>query len=171
MSKTNTQRADAIPESGTVTVACNHVNGLKLKLYNMEDSEEPVLGGGMRVRKVEVETGDFVVIRGPRFSAENQQRGPKSYGYVLTPGVSAAFMKKWMEDNRSTQLVVNKVIMVHANSDLAKDAAKDNRDRKSGLEPIIPGTDDKGKPNDARIPRPLMTAIGGVSSIETSDIE
>ena len=107
MSKSNAQRADAIPESGTVTVACNHANGLKLKLYNMEDSEEPVLGGGTRIRKVAVETGDSMVIRGPRFSAENQQRGPKAYGYVLTPGVSAAFMKKWMEDNKGTQLVLN----------------------------------------------------------------
>jgi hypothetical protein len=158
----------AIPDAGTVTVACNVVNGLKLKTYEMEESEEPVLGGGTRIRQVAVETGDFVVIKGPRYSAENQQRGPRAYGYVLTHGVSAAFMQRWMKDNARTLLVQNSCVLVHKNDSDAKAAAKDCKDFKSGLEPIKPGMTN-GKPNDLRIPRPLKTAIGGVSGIETDE--
>jgi|SRR5580700_25691 hypothetical protein len=159
-------KGDEIPNNGTVTVACNvATTGIVLQLYEFEESEEPVLGGGTRVRKVAVAVGDPITIFGTSVAKGVVPRCEILMGYALTKNVDAQFIKKWLKDNAQSPLVKNGCIHAWATNRDNRNWTKENESRRSGLQPIVPGVDDKGRPLDLRVPRRRNTGIGNVGAI------
>jgi hypothetical protein len=135
----------------TVTVACKMPNGLTLRLFAMEEHTEPVMGGGHRTFQKAVDVGARVVIAGTATPFGSAPKAEVVGGYALTRNVDADFFAKWMEQNKDSALVRNKLIFAHAKTDTARGAAAEMAETRSGLEPLMPDT-------DPRIPKNVKTA-------------
>lgn len=145
-------RPEQIPDTGTVTVCCNIPNGLLLHLYDFEKDYEPVLGGGQReIKRAVRRTETPVVIFGPKRDVKIEYLIVGNY--ALTPNVDAAFFSEWLEQNKNSPLVKNGCIYALADEASARDWAKENEARKSGLEPL----DMSSAVPDARVPRSIKT--------------
>lgn len=127
--------------ASTVTVACKIPNGLILRVFNQEEYDEPVLGGGVRKAKRAVQVGNPVKIDGPAVPFGMQPNSPISGGYALTAGVDADIWTKWLEQNADLDAVKNKLVFAHARQDSAAAEARENETRVSGLQPIDPNGD------------------------------
>lgn len=146
----------------TVTVACKFQAGLLLRLCAPRTVAEPLMGGGSREVKQYFPVGEPVYVHGP---AEPAGQAPEGYvrpqlqdGYALTHGIDADFFAEWLKQNKDTDLVRSRVIFAASGADAVQGQAKDNRDVRSGFEPINP----KGDP---RTPKP----IAGVGAIMPAD--
>jgi hypothetical protein len=124
----------------TVVVACKVPNGLILRLHEIIEQPEPVMGGGTRMVKVAVQKGDAVKIKGPTGDF-GQPRGPTKGGFALTRNIPAAFWSQWLKQNRDLDIVKNGLVFAHTKPANTEAQARDHRTLKSGLEPIIPDTD------------------------------
>lgn len=153
-----------VSKSGkTVTVGCKIPTGLKLQLFRKVQWPEETRGGTI-MRDRWDRYGAHVIVRGP---AVPTGTAPKGYrrpaaivgGYGITPNVDADFMREWMQQNAQNPVVVSGMIFVQNDNASAVDQSKDQRELRSGLEPIVPD-------NDPRIPKPVD---GNVGSIETAE--
>lgn len=130
--------APVLPRSSsTVTVACKLPSGIIMRLFKMEEMQEPAPGGTRTIKKAR-QVGETFQIRGvavpfgviPSFRIVG--------GYALTPGVPRQFWEDWLEQNEELELVKNKLIFAHEQQDYVVDKAKDQASIRSGLEPIDP---------------------------------
>lgn len=145
----------------TVTVACKLPHGLRLRLFDMVDASEPVMGGGTRTFKRAQEIGEPVVIRGyramPFLEREEGAKFPNG-GYALTPGVDKEFWEKWLEQNQDLEAVKNNLVFAAGKTENARAEAVGFVDQLCGLEPmnmtLVPGKK-KGTmvAADKRVPR------------------
>ena len=134
--------------AATVTVACKVPNGLILRLGTMETSPVPILGGGTRSEKRWRYDGAQVRINGPKRAVEGgDPSSPIANGYALTFGVPSEFMKRWMADNKDSDIVQKGLIVVHEKRDELKAMTAEHRDTRTGLEPMA-------QDDDKRIPKP-----------------
>jgi hypothetical protein len=145
---------------GVVTVACKVPNGLILRLFKMVDFEEPVIGGGIRTSKRGQPdmSKPPVLVNGP--GGIGFGHAPKCQiadGYGLTPNVDADFFAEWMRQNADLDAVKNRMIFAHEKQDTITKMARDNEKRRSGMEPIEPGSD----------PRRPKSPLRQVGNIET----
>ena len=130
-----------------VTVACKIANGVILRGEKQVTRVEPVMGGGTREIVEWVATGERIKIHGPaRAKGEDPSADGMSRGYALTFGVDADLWARWLENNKSTDMVVNRQIFAHEKQDSLRSIARDHEAVKSGMEPIVPD-------DDARIPK------------------
>lgn len=121
----------------TVTVACKHPHGLKLRLFEMVERTE-VTHGGTRTIKVAQERHDTVTIKG---NAHPQNRAPNatiSHGFALTHGVPKEFWDAWVEQNKDSDLVKNGLIFAHAGAANTEAESREKESVKSGLERLDP---------------------------------
>jgi hypothetical protein len=155
------QTAPALPEgikpaprpatgTATVTVACKVPNGLILRTWKMEDTTEPLFGGGERTIKngKAFQVGEDVVIHGSALNPLTLRAGelpeyPHVGGFALTHGVPADFWELWREQHADHPAVKNGLIFAYASQDAAAGAARDRKDLVSGFEGIDP--DDPAK--------------------------
>ena len=139
-----------------VTVACKHPNGILLRLFKLEKGHEPVMGGGIKEIKVPVQVGDTIRINGnrkPRDAGEDTVTQEIAGGYGLTHGVDAEFFAEWMKQNSDHPMVKNNLIFASPSGTDATAQAKEQKDLRSGLEPLIPPAAKAGEKNaDPRIP-------------------
>ena len=121
----------------TVTVACKLPNGLKLRLFEMIEHDEPVMGGGYRTVKIARKVGETITLNGcaAPFGVTKHLVG----GYALTLGVPADFMAAWMDQNKGSPLIESKQIVVHVKD--TEGAAREHAAVRSGLEPLSPKGD------------------------------
>lgn len=119
----------------TVTVACKLPNGLILRTFDMVKTTEPAPGGTRDFEIARPREGQ-VFINGSRTPPGVQVDHAHVGGYALTTGVDAAFFELWMKQNAESDIVRNKLIFAHATDTAA--VAKENKSRKSGLEPLDP---------------------------------
>lgn len=141
----------------TVTIACKMPNGLILRLFDMIDGSEPVMGGGTRSVKVAQEVSERVVIHG--FS-HPQNAAPKALivgGYALTSGVSKEFWDRWLKDNANTAIVKNRLIFAHEKQDNTKAEAREKKETRSGLERLDPKKLPKGIQRSDLMPKVAET--------------
>jgi hypothetical protein len=129
---------------GTVTVACKVPSGLHLRLFRMEDFNEPVMGGGTRTVKRAVEMGQRVTVKGFAHPSDKAPTAQISGGYALTPGVDADFFKAWLEQNAESAIVKNKLIFAHEKATYAESQSREQAELVCGLEPIDPAKMPKG---------------------------
>lgn len=130
--------------AGTVTVACKMPNGLQLRVFKMVDGIEPILGGGHRTIQRAEQVGGAVKVNGPVVPYGQVPKHTIVGGYALTPGVDADFWAAWYEQNKSTELVKNKIIFGSEQEDKIKRHAEAHAKVKSGLEPIDPENPPQG---------------------------
>lgn len=136
---------------GKITVGCKLPNGLILRLFRMSDRVENVAGGGTRTFKIAEQVADHVVIKGNKLPFGEAPEYQIIGNYALTIGVDADFFAEWMKQNADHEAVKQGLIFAATNQSDAIDIAKDNRERKSGLEPIVPAEHGvKGKPGPVR---------------------
>lgn len=146
----------------TVVVACKVPNGLILANYNMVDCDIMLPGGGKTTTKRAERNGEPITVKGPGRKFNEPPSTVDANGYALTRGVDASFWDAWLEANKTSAYVVNKQIFAYEREDDTRAVTAENKDRKSGLEPIGTATDDKGRPLDQRIPKKLH----GVGAVE-----
>jgi hypothetical protein len=155
------KRATAPAKTGsTVTVACKVPNGVVLQLcQKVEWDEETPSGSRKRVRYDK--TGETFVVRGPAvpYGNPNVAATPLVGGYALTPGVPEDFWKAWLEQNKTTDMVTSGMIFAHGKVADTRAEAREKKDLRSGLEPLVPDT-------DRRMPRSVSGGVTGVSTAE-----
>jgi hypothetical protein len=138
----------------TVTVACKLPNGIILHLDELVEHDVPVLGGGYRTEKRAQRVGQTVKINGNRAPYGKLPKGPivgteeqtPELGYALTHGVDAEFWAKWVEQNKKSDIFINKLIFAYEKQDAVEGKAKSYAKQRSGLEPVVPD-------GDPRIPK------------------
>lgn len=121
--------------TGTVSVACKIPMGLRLRVFDMIDGSEPVMGGGSRAVKIAQQRPGYVDIAGNSVAMGEQK--PLSGGYMLTHNVDADFWTQWLEQNKESRLVTEHLIFALPQNKAA-DAAKEKREIKSGMERLDP---------------------------------
>lgn len=131
------QHGGSLILSNTVTVACKLPAGVVLRVFEMIDHTEPVLGGGVRATKLSRETSR-VTIKGTAVPFGKAPPGEGLGGYALTYGVDAALWEAWYHANQNSDLVRNKLIFAHEDSDKVSGAAKDLAENESGMEGVNP---------------------------------
>ena len=164
------ERAPRIPltevvrSNKTVIVACKVPNGVILKVWRFEDDEEAVLGGGKRTFKRPVQDGPSYELKGPAAPVRGRPQAPVAGGYALNKGIPLEFWQKWLEQYKDSALVVNKMVFAAEKPDRIIAEARDNRDVRSNMEPLRPGTDTKGKNIDPRIPQAPSRNVSAVTT-------
>lgn len=120
---------------GTVTIGCKLPSGVHLNIFTMEDSQEPIMGGGWRVIKKASFAGR-VTIKGVGRRVDD----PRVVGgYALTPNVDADVWAEWLKQNKDSDLVKNRMVFAHVKQAEAEAQARDQQSLRSGLEPVDPG--------------------------------
>lgn len=156
----------------TVTVACKHPPGIFMRIFAREEYDIPILGGGMKKDSRAIALCDPIKINGPAVPFGQTAPFVISGGYALTPNVPADIALKWMEDNRDSAMVKNKVVFVHAKQAGAVDQAKDQKEVLSGLERLDARMVRKGErmvPRDARWPKatnPNLTVVASDTRVD-----
>ena len=139
-----------LPESGNVTVGCKLPNGLILRLFDMAETEELVLGGGVRTinRAVLKDVGP-VTIKGcaAPFGTPVLTVG----GYAFTHNVDAQFYAEWVRQNWDSDIVKNHLIFAQAEQENARSQGQDQGEILSGLQPL-------SQDRDPRAPRKVEPA-------------
>jgi hypothetical protein len=132
--------------AGTVTVGCKLPHGLELRVFEMEERDEAVIGGGTRVVKVARSAGTSVQINGNAVPHGQAPRHQIVGGFAITSGVDADFWAKWLEQNKDSAIVKSGLIFAAAKAEDIKTEGCNRAKIKSGLEPLA-------QSGDARAPK------------------
>jgi len=128
----------ATTSTDTVVVACKLPHGLILRVFEMVEFDEPVLGGGFRRSKISQERPERFTING--FS-HPQNRAPSHAiveGFALTPGVPKELWDRWLSQNQRSDMVKNGLIFAQPKTEMAEAASVERKKIKSGLERLDP---------------------------------
>jgi hypothetical protein len=127
------------PATGTdtVTVACKIPQGMNCRLHEKKRVTEVTLGGSRDVEQYFATDKGFIV-HGP---AHAQNEGPRHLtvaGYAITRGIPKHLWDAWYEQNLELDAVEKNMIFAYGSINDAKEAAKDGRGIKTGLERLNP---------------------------------
>lgn len=145
--------------SGVVTVACKLPNGLILRVFDMAEDHEPVLGGGSRKVSKAVPREDTYAVHGSAKPFNQEVDWQIIGGYGLTPNIPREFYDKWEEQNASAAYVKNALVFAYERMENCVSAAKDHKEVLSGMQPLTPNT-------DSRLPK---SGRGEVGKLETAE--
>jgi hypothetical protein len=137
----------------TVTVGCKIPNGLILRTFRPATVIEQTQGGGHKEVTISEPTGEQVVLNGSRYdsgSEEDERPYIIMAGVGFTPNVAKEFFDRWLEQNKSSDIVKRGLIFARGGEADLRSQASEMREVKSGLEPIDPA-----KPG-ARINEPRL---------------
>lgn len=129
---------EALPESGTVTVACKMPNGVQLRVFRMVEQAELVMGGGTRMTQRAEPIGNPVILKGNAIPFGVTPEHKIIGGYALTEDVDAQFFRKWLEQNADSALVQNKLVFAWEKVSTVEGQAREQALLRSGLEPEDP---------------------------------
>lgn len=146
---------------GTLTVACSIPNGLKLRIFEMQKYDVPVMGGGVKEEQRAVQKREPVIIHGPAAPFGMAPAVPVRGGYALTYNVDADFFNDWLKQNKDHDAVKAGLIFAHEKGANAGDKAKEMREIRSGLEPLTPDTD----------PRIGKTTNKNLTDVKTAELK
>lgn len=133
----------------TVTVACKCPTGLHLRIFKwvVDRGTRPAVGEEQP--KIAVEDGNYkpVKINGPH---RYYFPGPApefaiSGGYAITTGVDRDWWEKWLEQNKESAIVVNKLIWALPTEQEVIREARNLKEIKSGFEPLVIGEKPVGR--------------------------
>lgn len=142
--------------ANTVTVACKIPAGIFMQGYTMEPHQEPILGGGYRETNIAVPKGPRVKINGPAAAQGAVSPHLGAGGYAMTHNVPADTAKAWMEANKDTSMVKNRLVFLSEKAEEVAAKAKNAHAARSGLERLdVSMKSENGKqvPSDPRWPR------------------
>ena len=118
----------------TVTVALKHPSGLMLRVFDIEEGTEPVMGGGSRPVKIATQRGEMIKINGTPVNGDTHLNG----GFALTHNVPKDFWDLWLKQNEGAEIIKQGLIFSYAAPAKAGDAATERAELKSGLERLDP---------------------------------
>ncbi len=124
--------------SATVTVALKHPHGLVLRLYDMVEVNEPVMGGGSRLVKVARYNGKQVILKGYSPKGSSVPLPAVDSSFALTSGVPKDFWDAWLAQNRDHPFVVNGIIFASTDSKYVGDKSREREELRCGMEPLNP---------------------------------
>ncbi|KAA0089357.1 hypothetical protein CIW54_07790 [Paraburkholderia sp. T12-10] len=147
---------EASTSNATVTVASKAPFDIILKLYDLVELSEPVMGGGYRTFKQYQErlTVKPIVIQGNSWA---QNQGPHQQivgGFAITHDVPKAFWDEWYEANKNSDYIKNEMIFAHAEAASVTSRATDMKDVKSNIERLDPKNLPRGVQESERMYRP-----------------
>jgi hypothetical protein len=156
------QRESAKPSSAgaKVSVYCKLPTGLRIRLFRMTTTSEPVLGGGRRDVEIAEPIGEEILIWGNRFRIGDPQTHKIVGDYGVTDGVDKESWDHWMASNKDSAMVRNGLIFASEKRDYGEDQAHELRDTFSGLGPMM-------KEGDPRAPR-TGANLQGVKDFESA---
>ena len=131
----------AIPKGNsgeTVTVGCKLPHGLILRIFNMIEVDEPVMGGGSRKVPTARERAERVTINGCAHMQNKAPNAPISSGFALTHGVNKDFWDLWLTQNKDSDMVRNGLIFAQGKPADTEAEAKEKELVRSGLERLDP---------------------------------
>jgi hypothetical protein len=152
--------------ANTVIVACKIPAGIFMQGYKLVDTEEPMPLGSRTIKKA-VPTGDRIKINGNGSAQGSVAPGLVDGGYALTYNVPAETARAWLEANKESDMVKNKLIFITEKAESAVAQSKNNHAVKSGLERLDVGTVSKqGRevPADPRWPRSTNANVTAIKS-------
>lgn len=120
---------------GTVTVCCKLPNGIVIQAHKMIEVDEPTPSGGRRVKKG-VPVGKAFTCRG--VSVPFGFQANLVNGFALTPGVDADVWAAWLEANKESDFVVNRLVFAFAKESDVMSETRAMQEQRTGLEPIDP---------------------------------
>ncbi|PVX61242.1 hypothetical protein [Paraburkholderia unamae] len=145
-----------VPSNATVTVASKSPFDITLKLYDLVEQNEPVLGGGFRTFKQFRER-----VGAPTFMIQGnswpQNKGPHQQivgGYAITHGIPKAFWDEWLEQNENADYVKNKMIFAHTEAASVTSKAADQAEIRSNMERLDPSNLPRGLQESTDMRRP-----------------
>lgn len=147
---------EASTSNATVTVASKAPFDIILKLYDLVERSEPVMGGGYRTFKQYQErlTVKPIVIQGNSWA---QNQGPHQQivgGYAITQDVPKAFWDEWYEANQNSDYIRNEMIFAHSEARSVTSKAADMTEVKSNIERLDPKNLPRGVQESDRMHRP-----------------
>ena len=123
----------------TVTVACKMPHGLNCRLFRTVPRPEPLPGGGVKmVEMAEPIPGRSFQLNGYLIPAKGEEPPPPAHpgAFALTHGVDKEMFEEWLRQNEDLDLVRAGLVFAHEKDNEVKAYTKDNKELKSGLEPI-----------------------------------
>ena len=139
----------------TVYVGCKLPNGIILQLCAEEEYREPVMGGGTIVSKRYRRLPETYTLNGCSIDLARVAAGEVPHlivgGAGITPGIPRDFWEKWLEANKHSHLVRNKIVFAQRDEMSARSRAVELKDVRSGLEPIDPENPGSTSPDVRRI--------------------
>lgn len=123
---------------GTVTVACKLPHGLILRIFDMAETQEPVMGGGSRTVKVARERPERAVLNGWSHPQNRAPAHPIISGFALTHGIDKDLWDAWKAQNIENDIVKNHLVFAHEKDANVAAEAKEKRGVRSGLERLDP---------------------------------
>lgn len=124
----------ALPESGTVTLACKLPNGIILQLFDMVEQEEVTLAGSRTINKAMPKDLEPVHIKG--CSAPHGAAIMTIGGYALTHNVDAQFFAEWMRQHADSDILRARLLFAHEDRVYVEDKATESTGVLSGLQPM-----------------------------------
>lgn len=132
----------------TVSVACKFPGGLIIRAFRYEEISEPT-ATGWHQRKIAIEVARHT-LRGPNASLARGEPNPTgihpslivSGGYSVTAGVPADLWHAFLNDNKDSDLIRNRIVFALDSDDRARDAGKEHAEVRSGMEPVDPASAD-----------------------------
>jgi hypothetical protein len=155
MAASNSLRAQSSGDK--VTVGCKVPQGFVMQLYEQIAVSTPVLGGGLRDEMVpRALPGETIRLNGCRSPWGEHPNHEIKHAAGLTFGVPKVFWDEWCRQYAESPLLLNGVIFAQPDRKSLVDQAKEEKDRWTGMTPMMPDT-------DPRIPRgrtgqPLVTS-------------
>jgi len=138
MASENTISLNKKASGETVTVGCKLPNGLVLRVFNVVERQEPVMGGGTRTVKVCEPREETYTVHGWSHAQNAAPHCTIIGGYALTEGIPKAYWDLWLSQNQKSAMVVNGLIFAQNTVASARDQAKDGKEVRSGLERLDP---------------------------------
>jgi hypothetical protein len=135
-----------------VVIYCRHAPGLVLRAGKFTERDVGGVGGVVRTIREWHQTAEFKVA-GPAKPFGGEPRAPVVGGYAMTPGCPKELWERWLEDNKDSLLVKNKIVFASDRTDYANGEALERRGERTGLEPLVRDA------KDPRVPAPDRNRI------------
>jgi len=95
----------------TITVMCKYPPGLELRVFQTIEIPEATPGGNFRMTPKAQQVGKTITINGPAAPVNGVSPHEIAGGYAFTFGVDAEMFDRWLEQNRDSDLVKNRLIL------------------------------------------------------------
>lgn len=120
-----------------VTVGLKHPSGLILRLHEMVEQTEPVMGGGLRKTKRAQFTGQQVRLRGYNKPSDTVAMPSARAEFTYTQ-VSKDFWEAWVKQNADHPYLKQGILFARAEMDGAQAMGRERGSLSCGLEALDP---------------------------------
>ena len=119
-----------------VTVGCKLPHGLVLHIDQMVEVQQLTSGNGYRTVQESQQVGETITLNGNAVPFGVLPEYQIIAGYALTHNVDKDFWEAWLEQNKNSMIVRNKLVYGYDQADAAVSHAREMKETRSGLEPL-----------------------------------